>query len=411
MTSGYIHGLVNCKNKLGPYYDSKNHLKVDDQWSQYIYASVLDGKYNPFHLVDLYTFILGAKKKSSSPIALTAPSKERSGISVHINASVPEKEWALESWASFFSWAIKSDLGPIEVFGSPADKPRIDEFTREYKLQDKIQNLCGAATINEIKEKISNSKLFVGIDSFLGHVASLTETPQVMLSIGPSKAEETSPYKDGVIILQSDYKISPDDLISASRQVMTLEESDPSFTCKATKFFGPHPYFSEQISISPQIDTSGVIKEIYKMVWTYFFEEIQVKGPEFRLTSEMARDLSHIASHNQRLFELYKFGQTYAQYILEETYKEHTDMDKIQQYSQNITDIEGLELTIAKLCPELSPIINYAKMARGSIAGNDIQTIAEEYYLLHQSLQLIASTMDELVSSVLKKNQPQQVRP
>lgn len=65
----------------------------------------------------------------------------------------------------------------IVIVGSPHDC----EDAENLVSSDKIHNLCGSIPLSQIAAFIDGSSLFIGVDSGLTHLASLIETPSVII--------------------------------------------------------------------------------------------------------------------------------------------------------------------------------------------------------------------------------------
>src|SRR3989338_1975592 len=59
--SEYLTSILKAKNKLGLRRNKRGEIVIDDTWSQYVFATVMNGTLNPFNLVDIFSFMIGGK--------------------------------------------------------------------------------------------------------------------------------------------------------------------------------------------------------------------------------------------------------------------------------------------------------------------------------------------------------------
>ena len=103
----------------------------------------------------------------------------------------------------------------------------------------------------------------------------------------------------------------------------------------------------------------------------------------------------------QHLFELSEFGQKYSRYILEEISSSTPSISKIKEYSKKIDEIDQLQALVQKTSPYLAPIIDYFKVRKGNLFGENIVKLTESSYYCFEENAHLASVMYELIQNTI----------
>lgn len=433
-SSSYLHSLIQSQHKIGPYIDMANNSKVNDHWSQYLYATVLDGPYNPYSLVDLYSMIIGNTDHSASKPK--RPPEKRNKILVHPFASQRRKVWKRAKWVDLlYKLLSTSEDLEVTVCGSHGD---VDEalsilnnpILARYK--DRIINWTGKLSVQDLFQKIDASYLFVGHDSMVGHLASLKEIQTLTISLGNARFRESTPYGENnftltpstscypcfhsqqcdffqchsdisfqavseviKILLQKGY-VNKDD-IKNNISVFHLngfEIFKTAFTKNMTLKYVP--------VLNGEMRTLEIIQNFYSYAWKFLFSEVEedIETPE--LNSKTFQDLLSAVNGIKHLFELCEFGKKYSRFILEEISSETPEIDKIKGYGEKIDEIDRLKDLVKKQHPYLAPIVNYGKMGKDNLAGRNIVEMTESSFFIFSECSSICSILYELSEHTIK---------
>ena len=95
----------------------------------------------------------------------------------------PPKEWPSEQFVKIAKYLIEKGIDKIFILGS---KMKVQNFIIfESELGDKVINRCGKQHILNDYGLLQKSRLFIGNDSSMMHMASLSKTPTIGL-FGPT---------------------------------------------------------------------------------------------------------------------------------------------------------------------------------------------------------------------------------
>ncbi|MBI4389768.1 MAG: lipopolysaccharide heptosyltransferase II [Nitrospinae bacterium] len=170
-------------------------------------------------------------------------------ITMHPGASKPERGWHTERFLILCQRLVKEYRAKIILLGNENDSPNLI----------KIQKSCAPGTVHfqpglglrEAAAAIQKSKLFIGNDSGMMHLAAMVGTP-VAAIFGPGSPESTGPCIDPQksVAITRNYPCSP------CRQNF-FKECKPSAHNK--------PYCLEDISVKEVIEAvDGLIRRIRK---------------------------------------------------------------------------------------------------------------------------------------------------
>jgi hypothetical protein len=159
----------------------------------------------------------------------------------HIGASEAQKAISAEKWVSTFGHFRSMNATPIVLVGSEDDKA-IAEKIMSSSPTNSIINLVGKTTLPQTMALLRQAALLVGADSAPMHMASLTKTRCLNLSIGRVNFWETGPRAMGSWVLRANSENDlPSDRVSRAMAAMveklrpelgiiTVQEGAPSYS-------------------------------------------------------------------------------------------------------------------------------------------------------------------------------------
>lgn len=185
---------------------SDGYLAIPDDMSAYFYAQVGPGKPNRFHLAEIFGTLAGVDLEPSDwagPVGLDAFQMPRSGpyLAIHIGASENHKSLSASKWASIINHYKKTSVLPVALIGGTGEKAIADSIMGSVS-GDQVMNLVGLTTLTESFQVIAGATILVGCDSAPMHMASLTGTRCLNLSLGRTNFWETGPRSKGSWILR-----------------------------------------------------------------------------------------------------------------------------------------------------------------------------------------------------------------
>ncbi len=98
-------------------------------------------------------------------------------------ANWPPKEWPTENFINIAEYLLDKGISKIYILGSENESSKFDIF--QSKLGNKVINRCGKQHILNDYGLLVKSRLFVGNDSAMMHMAALANTPTICL-FGPT---------------------------------------------------------------------------------------------------------------------------------------------------------------------------------------------------------------------------------
>lgn len=435
-SSSYLASVINAKHKIGPHYDAGNKLQINDKWSQVLYSTVMRGSLNPYSLVDLFKNIIGIKAHEPSVKPFIA-SERKDIIVVHPFASSDRKSWKPEKWVEVIYKTLKdNDKHQVILVGAKSEILKSHLITENPLLKsfsNRLQNLTGKTTLEELMRVVSSAQLFVGHDSMVGHLAALSNTPTFTISLGNVRPHETTPYQanayniaprtkcfpcfpaDQCAYAQCHHDIPYQLVSNIIKQLCTnshidsewIKNSNSSFHLSSVNLYRSR-FQANQMAldnlIDPHSDVSDIFRVFYKITWSFVIGNTEDNFPFPKLTQSSHSDLLDALTGLQHLFELSEFGQKYSRYILEEISSATPSIAKIKEFSKKIDEIDSLQAMVQKTSPYLAPIIDYFTVRKGNLYGDNIVKLTESSYCCFEENAHLSSVMYDLVQNTIAEH-------
>ena len=126
-------------------------------------------------------------------------------VVIHVAPSNNFKKWSSENYAILSNKILKMGLTPVFV-GGKSDEIFIEEIKKIAKTD--VNSLAGVIDLKELREFISRSILYIGVDSGPAHVAATTDVPMIIL-YGPTSPKTFIPYRNNIDYIYSNLTCSP----------------------------------------------------------------------------------------------------------------------------------------------------------------------------------------------------------
>lgn len=438
-SSSYLTALACAKFKMGISRNEMNQLAVGDKWSQYIYSTVMNGDLNPFNLVDIYKFILGAKTYEPE-----YEERERQDlIVVHPFASHRKKRWGSHRWVDLIYKVLKENPEQeVRIVGGPQDKKdalAIMESPALKAHKERILDHTGDFSIEQTYDLLTQAKLLICHDSMVSHLAAASHTPTVVLSLGTVRPSETTPYQRNVIniapkrdcfpcALATPCDLQPchkdlshqlvGQVVNAILREQTLgkayfQKSISPFYLNNVSVFAPH--FGEtgmeliDIAEGP-VSAKDAFKTIYRILWSFYLRGVDANMPMPAIDQSQAALLASHKEGCEQMFELYSFAMKFAKDVLKEARSENPNINKIQEHIKKLSEIDQLSVMTKKNHQLLRPIVDFFFVNKANAVGNNIIDITESNLLsLHEGQNLIKILFD-LLNSVVGTEESDKVK-
>ncbi len=206
-------------------------LAIPDDMSAYFYAQVGVKRPNRYHLAEVFSTMVGVDlipQDWQGPANLP-PVESAPEVLIHIGASEGKKQISPVKWATIINQFSKLSEARIGLIGVASEMKMADQITASVP-EGRVQNFVGKTSIQELFAMIQKAKLVVGADSAPMHMASLTRTPCVNLSLSSVNFWETGPRAPGSAILRGadETEFSSDKVASVMKKALHGEKQDLS---------------------------------------------------------------------------------------------------------------------------------------------------------------------------------------
>ncbi|MFZ4712999.1 MAG: glycosyltransferase family 9 protein [Bacteriovoracaceae bacterium] len=443
-SSSYLTGLIEARHKMGLERDQRGELIISDKWSQFVYSNVMNGANNPFSLVDIFRKMMGTKQ---IPLVFGSANTKKTNskkIIIHPFASSKKKRWGITKWGEVIYQLLKTiPEAQIHIMGGPGDMNEANSLGETPTLQafkKRIHFKVGKYSLEETFGNFQDADLFLGHDSMGGHMAALQAVTSITLSLGTVRPHETTPYghnnynmaprikcfpcfpDDKCDLLPCHANISHQSVVALSQAILSGETINhkvlaqkisafhmDSIHIYQTEINASHGLTIQDLAQNPET-ISSIFKNFYQVMWTFMFEEVEIRLPLPSLNRELLSNLSHYQSGLQQLFELNNFGVKFSQYIIDETKLDSPRIDHIRDYSSKLSEIDGLTKVLKTHYPLLSPVIDFYFVAKANLSGNNVIELAESSYVTFFEFNNAVQILNELVGACLNTSQAKLMR-
>tara|TARA_R110002072_G_scaffold288917_1_gene455518 strand:- start:200327 stop:201985 length:1659 start_codon:yes stop_codon:yes gene_type:complete len=433
-SSNYLHTLLDSRYKLGPSQNDQNQTDIFDPWSTIVQANVMRGPFNPFNLVDIYKRVVGVDQLTPETFEL----KDKSIISIHPFASSERKSWSIKKWKEVVIKVLRANTEiSINIVGAKNEahlaKELFDDPVIKF-FEDRIKNLVGKTSIEELFVYLQNSSHFLGHDSMTGHLAKLANCPTLTVSLGTVRPQETTPYGHHSynIVPKTkcfpcfpdetcpNYKCHSDISYQATSQIVNMFINNEDINEKSlaenvnlfhlngievfkSEFTSANFFNLKQASANPS-DAKSIIRLLLRIIYLYKFSEIEedVKFP--KLTQDSYSQLYASLEGVQHLFELSEFGKKYSKDVILELAKDSPSINLIKKLTAKIDEIDKLQEMVLQPFPLLTPYVEFFQVMKGNLKGNNLVELSESNYILYNDYSVLTSTLNDLLTKILSEH-------
>jgi heptosyltransferase-3 len=229
------------------------YLSVPDEASRYFRAQAGTDGNNRLHVIDLFAWVSNLRLRAADICLLASnesnADENRHGVICHLGASQKQKMWPLEYWLTLIRQLTEKLGVPVTLVGGGAFEKSLGQMIeQELKLESRmLNNQIGKADLKCLSEFLKKSKLFIGADSGPLHMASLTNTRSLNLSVGDVRFWETGPVTVGsrVLCKQNAHYLTPDTVFVAVAQMLKNLDATHSMYLACVNENGPR--FESQV--------------------------------------------------------------------------------------------------------------------------------------------------------------------
>jgi ADP-heptose:LPS heptosyltransferase len=347
---------------------SDGYLAIPDDMSAYFYAQVGPGKSNRFHLAEIFGTMVDmdlAELDWAPPSFIKAPARTREGIVIHVGASEAKKSISPAKWSAVINQIRKFSDQHIFLIGAKHERALAEKILDSVPTEQ-VKNLVGETSLEDTFRLISHSAVLIGCDSAPIHMASLTQTPCLNLSLASVNFWETGPRSPRSFVLKA-----------------SSEEDLPS-----DKVAGVVQKIVENQSVDVSVITG--------LVGTPSFRALLPRDQEFQwnLINAIYRGEEFPESPDQNFSDALEKLSDVNQLMIEQMQFISGGGD-LQKVAGIINRGEEIIQTIAQLSPNLSPLIRWyqtEKLRIGPASGAEVLAkTLEIHQLLAKALALYQS--------------------
>jgi len=436
-TSNYLMGLIPAAHKLGTYVGISNQVIVKDQWGQFVNSIVMGGPLNPFSLVDIFKSILGLKDRNNWLDTERHIGNEQT-LALHPFASQEKKKWKPQKWAEVLYKLLKeSDTVKVKLFGSKSEVSLGEELLKSSSLKrylDRIENHIGKHDLKGTFNEMKSCSHFVGHDSALGHLAKEANLASLTIALGTVRPLETAPYGINTFVVSPRTKCFPcfpktecsffqchaDLSYQAVTEIIRgfVTEDDINFA-KLKENVSPFHLDSLTISrmgpsnigwyaqerLDGEYSLQEALKDIFRVAFLYKTEEIEENLDLPKITKTIAKELTHIQSGVEQLFQLCEFGKKYSKDIIFELAKDDPKIAEVKRLGDKIQEVDQLMELLLNAYPNLRPAVDFYKVKKSNLHGDNVVEISESSYLVYNDQGVLCSLLYDLIQTTLNSNQ------
>lgn len=429
-SSSYLMSLIDSKLKMGPIRTFKNELSIPDKWSQYVYSNILDSNYGAYNLVDIYKNILGAKDNHS----FARKTVQENTIVIHPFASHNRKMWNQERWAGMVLDILNAHPSfSIHLLGAKSEQEQALSILNCQELKNykhRIINSVGKLTIQESFDVVNSSKLFIGHDSMVSHLASIAEKESLVISLGQVKPYQTAPYNDKAITLVSNRECSPCSLTKAcntfnchgdisnnvvitfvniflKNEKLSSENVKKSLNTFITRdiFVLKGVFRNEGMRLnnllnSPQsaVDT---LRDFYRVSFSFYLKDQHVNMQIPNLSNEAIHLLKELSKGIDFMYELYQHAMISCKRILELSNANTSEFKKVKEEIKKISEIDQLLKTTIEQYTLLKPMEEFFYVNRLNSTGKDLVEITQSNLISYYEAQNFLTFVEDLTNTTL----------
>lgn len=370
LSSFITHYLADKGSKVTGYSRfADGYFNPTDEISCYFYAQVGIDKPNRVHISDIFASMLNIEYVESDWAAPVMPDLKFSLPSkylvIHVGASEQHKSLSARDWVH--ATKVIANRHPemsLVLIGVQSEESLANEIVRE-NCDVKIVNLVGKTNVPDLFTIIQHAEIIVGCDSAPIHIASLTDTPTLNISLGRVNFWETGPKANISFILRFDQ-----DHMTTSR--LALEKGSHIGNVLCDLLDGV--IASDLIVRSPGLASYIMKDESLEQNFQWSLVQAIYLGGKYPMAERI-----EVIQGAMKLNEINNFMIEQIAMI---------PVRGLEGIASMIEQAEELVKSVGKLVPELNPLINWYQTEKIRIAPGSQEEVRQATMDVHQRLYL-----------------------
>ncbi len=452
--SALMVGYLGIKNVIGFHCNEFGDRMTGHPWMQYFGVEVFNRTFNEFNLVEIFSGSAGVDVKGRSIEVVRPPSQhslanffteysEEMLIGIQAGSSLEGRRWSTKYFASLADMLIERTNARILMFGVQSESKVAEEVISLTKNKDKITNLAGKTSINELAQLLEKCKYLVTNDTGTMHLAAAMGTKIVSLFFAHAHPYETAPFAPGHLIFQAGVscapcsygvhcnnivcvdKVRPQHLFSAienhiKTQSWILPEaiSPESEVNVYETEFDSNKNFRLRPLVKYKLELNDLIRSSYTLLWRAVLEgkkdvddylitdactnlsrEYDCSGIEMvddQLDKKLSviEDISNMAHAGQSLCGKIIKGSSSGR---------KNNPQKISKFGERLTDLDQEIEVMGMSNPEIKPLTDMFSKRKENVEGDNICLLAIETRKCYLELFSECEKMKTILKSCMKK--------
>ncbi len=360
--SSYLtHYLTGLNTKvLGYTRHADGYLNFADEVSAFFYAQVGIDRPNRVHVADIFASMLGVEFTESdwrAPVITAAIKLPENYVVVHVGASEAQKTVSTEKWVRFLTYFTERKPNvPVVLIGAHSERHIAQTILAKVR-SNQLVDLVGQTQVQELFPIIQNAMMLVGCDSAPIHIASLTDTATLNISIGRVNFWETGPKATHSFI----YRADSSEALVAQRVGEIL-----ALLLEGT--------------MAPELITraTGLI--------SFAKEETEAESFQWRLASALYLGTDFPVSENIHFYEAVIKLDDVNNFALEQLNLHQTKGAKVGEYLNRADEIIQ---SISQLVADVRPIISWYQAEKIRISPGGSEDVLHATMTVHKALAQI----------------------
>ncbi len=213
---------INHKKVSGRIFDPTIALKIESDWSKYLFALTRFRVLNFFNFANIFTAMADLRSFIKEPLYALSPQASKNAlallkkngyrenkklIAIQPGSSKKSRSWGLENFAVVANFLLQHDDIQLVITGSKSEAGLAASMAEllEYPHID----LTGQTSLAELPAVLSHCELMITNDTGPMHIANLVGTKLLVISLSTAYFAETAPYGYGHVLIHSDLSCYP----------------------------------------------------------------------------------------------------------------------------------------------------------------------------------------------------------
>lgn len=341
---------------LGYTRHADDSLALPDDVSTYFYAQTGVGNHNRIHITDIFAALLNLEYEASDwrgPVLENTLELPPTYAVLHIGASVAHKAMSPLELVDFITeFGVSSKGVPLILVGTQKEAEALS--LSQLSLPEHVINMCGQTSLKQLFEVLSHAEILIGADSAPIHMAALLDIPCFNISLGAVNPWETGPKSSLAFVYQPSENSYGADVAHKVGALLAGRVPEGLMVRKGG------------------LESYDVLEQPERQFQWHLIQAIYF-GASYPVT-----DSIQTVRAAQQLTELSQFIETQIA---------QAQKVGIETVAPLIEQADELVFNISRICPELSPMINWYLGEKVRIPPGSLNEVISATLKVHQAFR------------------------